>query len=182
MDKPDLEKGVVELVPHDPNWKNAFEKEKNRLEGAIGQYVLDIQHIGSTAVAGICAKPIIDIAAAVENFEEAIVCVEPLTILGYVYHGENGIPRRHYFDFGSPCTVHLHIFELSSPEWQAHILFRDYLIRHPEAAARYEALKIRLAEAYRRDREKYTDSKGGLISEIIEKAKEEQRQTRSELP
>ncbi len=172
-----LEKGVVRLVPHNPQWKKVFEQEKERLNEAIGQYVLDIQHIGSTAVEGIHTKPIVDIGVAVESFEGAFVCVEPLTALGYVYHGENGVPRRHYFDYGSPCTLHLHIFEFASDQWQAHILFRDYLIRHPEAAARYEALKIRLAEQYRTDREKYTDSKGELILGIIEQAKEEQRQS-----
>jgi len=165
-----LERGVVRLAPHNPHWKALFEVERQRLQMAIGAYVLDIQHIGSTAIAGIAAKPIIDIGVAVTNFEEAVVCVAPLEQLGYEYKGENGIPRRHYFDYGMPRLFHLHMFEQTSPEWQAHLLFRDFLIGHPETARLYEALKMDLAEKYRNEREKYTNGKGDFIQRVIAEA------------
>ena len=169
-----LSKEPVRMVPHDPAWKQRFLEEKMRLQAAIGAYVLDIQHIGSTAVPGIVAKPIIDIGAAVENFEAANVCVAPLTALGYEYHGENGIPRRHFFVFGTPRSIHLHMFERSSAEWQNHLLFRDYLRSHPQQAAAYSALKIELAARLGHDRASYTDAKAPFISRVIVLAREEQ--------
>ncbi len=168
-----LERGIVRLVPHNPEWKNIFEAEKLRLQNSISQYVLDIQHIGSTAIPGIVAKPIVDIGVAVENFERATVCVAPLEAIGYEYKGENGIPRRHYFDYGMPRIFHLHMFEQTSPEWQSHVLFRDYLVRHPEIAGQYEALKKDLAGKYRNEREKYTSEKGPFIQQVITAARQE---------
>lgn len=170
-----LERSAIRLVPHQPQWKEDYEQEKGRILSAIGKHILNVQHIGSTAIPGIVAKPIIDIGVAVTSFEEAIVCVVPLEAIGYAYWGENGIPRRHYFDYGSPCTVHLHMFEQGSPEWAAHLLFRDYLVRHPQTAAQYADLKLKLAEQYRAEREKYTNAKGPFIREVIALAREEQR-------
>lgn len=90
-----LKRGIVELAPYTAEWRRLFEEEKARLQAAIGQYVLDIQHVGSTAIPGMIAKPIIDIGIAVRDFEEARVCILPIEQLGYEYRGEQGIPRRH---------------------------------------------------------------------------------------
>ena len=147
-----LKPGIVRVSPYQPGWARLFEKERVRLQSAVGAHVLDIQHIGSTSVPGLPAKPIIDIGIAVQDFEEAVVCVEPIEALGYVYRGENGIPRRHYFRIGTPRTHHIHMVEVESAEWAQQLLFRDYLRRHPEMLRRYADLKIDLARRFPQDR------------------------------
>jgi GrpB-like predicted nucleotidyltransferase (UPF0157 family) len=170
-----LAQGIVRLAAYNPEWPQLFTAEKLRLQAAIGPHVLDIQHVGSTSIPGMNAKPIIDIAIAVASFEAAFVCVPPVEQLGYEYKGENGIPRRHYFSRGAPCTHHIHMVELSSSDWINQILFRDYLIRHPAAAGEYAALKQALARQYPTDRKVYTGQKAPVIERIIEQAKKEGR-------
>jgi GrpB-like predicted nucleotidyltransferase (UPF0157 family) len=169
-----LEKGVVRLVPHEAEWARIFEEEKARIEAAIGPYILDIQHVGSTSIAGIPAKPIIDIGVAVWNFEEAAVCIEPIIHLGYVYRGENGIPRRHYFrksNDGNIRTHHLHMNEIDGSDWENQILFRDYLRQHPETAAEYARLKMRVAQEHPGNREAYLAGKGPFIEKVLRLAR-----------
>jgi GrpB-like predicted nucleotidyltransferase (UPF0157 family) len=94
------------------------------------------------------AKPVIDIAVAVLDFDRLQVCIKPLEEIGYEYRGELGIPRRHYFVLGDPRRCHLHMNEISSTEWENQILFRDALIEHKELAEAYAALKIDLARRF----------------------------------
>ena len=95
-----LERGTVKLNPFTNEWERLFSEEKSRLQAAIGKYVLDIQHVGSTSIPGMVAKPIIDIAIAVKNFEKASICIKAIEQLGYEYKGENGrgyklnLPKR----------------------------------------------------------------------------------------
>jgi GrpB-like predicted nucleotidyltransferase (UPF0157 family) len=159
--------GLVEVRPYTNDWPRLFEEERRRLYDAIGDYVLDIQHIGSTSVPGLDAKPIIDIGIAVANFEEAAICIGPLERLGYIYHGENGIPRRHFFTQGEPRTHNLHMNELDSHDWMVTMRFRDYLRGHPEAARAYAELKRELAIRHQHDREAYQDGKNQLIQELL---------------
>jgi GrpB-like predicted nucleotidyltransferase (UPF0157 family) len=172
-----LEKGVVRLVPHQEIWARLFEEEKERIETAVGPYILDIQHVGSTAIPGIPAKPIIDIGVAVRNFEEAAVCIDPIVQLGYVYRGENGIPRRHYFRRGSSPspdsahTHHLHMNEIVGPDWQNQILFRDYLRQHPETAAEYGRLKLNVVQRFATDRDAYLSAKAPFIENVLRLAR-----------
>ena len=169
-----LERDKVVLVPYQSVWAQRFEREKVRLEEVIGEHILDIQHIGSTAVPGLSAKPILDIGVAVENFEKASALVSPIEKLGYTYRGENGIPRRHYFVKGPPNkkTCHLHMFEEVDEEWATHLLFRDYLRTHPKVAAAYQQLKEDLAAKYPNDREAYTDGKHKFIQKALGKARD----------
>jgi GrpB-like predicted nucleotidyltransferase (UPF0157 family) len=164
-----LTKGVVQLYPYTTEWKRLFDEERTRLEACVGQFVLDIQHIGSTAIPGIVAKPILDIGVAVSNFEEAQVCIVPLEQLGYIYRGEYGIPRRHYFVKGEPRTHHLHMVEIASAGWKGNLFFRDYLKQHPEAAAEYARIKIRLAQDPPSQRQNYQTEKGVFIQHILGK-------------
>ncbi|MBK8312580.1 MAG: GrpB family protein [Acidobacteria bacterium] len=97
-----LPSGEVQLSRYEAGWRSLFLEEAERLRTGIGGYVLDIQHIGSTSIPGMPAKPILDIGIAVTDFEEAMRCVPPMEELGYIYKGENGIPRRHYFVKGDP--------------------------------------------------------------------------------
>ncbi|MBN1309785.1 MAG: GrpB family protein [Anaerolineae bacterium] len=169
-----LEKGVVRLVPYNDEWKRFFEEEKAHLQAVVGNYVLDIQHVGSTSIPGGMAKPIIDIAIAVASFEEAFVCVEPLEQIEYEYMGEHGIARRHYFVKRNPHTTHhVHINELDSRSWKDHILFRDYLLEHPKTVDEYTAVKLKLAEQFPFDREAYTNRKGSFIEHTLQMARSE---------
>jgi GrpB-like predicted nucleotidyltransferase (UPF0157 family) len=162
-----LERGVIRLAPYDPDWPRVYAAERERLVAAVGDLFLDVQHIGSTSVPGLIAKPIIDVAAAVRDFDEAAACVAPVVALGYAYRGENGIPRRHYFDRGSPTLFHLHVFEVRSLDWHEHLLFRDYLRDHPEAVKEYADLKEDLTRRYAGDRLGYTEAKAPFIRRIL---------------
>jgi GrpB-like predicted nucleotidyltransferase (UPF0157 family) len=168
-----LERGIVRLAPYTNHWQRLFEEEKVRIQTAIGRWVLDIQHVGSTAIPGIVAKPILDIGVAVESFEKASVCIEPMERLGYEYRGENGIPRRHFFVMGDPRTHHVHVNEILGRDWENQIFFRDYLILHPEFAKQYTTLKLRLAERFPTDREAYLEGKAPFIERVLRLARSE---------
>ncbi|RIK40819.1 MAG: hypothetical protein DCC55_13765 [Chloroflexi bacterium] len=161
---------VVALHPYDPAWPRLFQEEAARLQAAIGRYVLDIQHVGSTSIPGLAAKPIIDLAVAVANFEEAAVCIEPMERLGYEYRGENGLPRRHLFVKGTPRTHHVHINEIHSADWQQQIAFRDYLRARPDLTGEYARIKQQLARQFPTDRRAYTEQKSGFIFNVLRKA------------
>ncbi len=162
-----LKRGAVELRAYTAEWRPLFEEEKARLQAVIGQYVLDIQHIGSTAIPGMIAKPIIDIGIAVLDFEETRVCIGPIEHLGYEYRGEFGIPRRHYFVKGDPRTHHIHMNEIESRDWRDQIVFRDYLIQHAELAKEYAELKAELTRRFPTDRDAYQDGKASFIDRVL---------------
>jgi GrpB-like predicted nucleotidyltransferase (UPF0157 family) len=165
-----LEPGIVRLVPHDERWHEFFAAEEALLQEAVGEFVGDVQHIGSTSVCGISAKPVLDIAAAIKSQADGVKCIAPLEHLGYIYRGENGIAGRFYFVKGEPArTHHLHIFSESSDEWRNHLFFRDYLRRNGAAAARYDKLKKDLAKKHGSERSAYTDAKAAFIERILKK-------------
>lgn len=161
---------IVQVHAYDTGWTALFQAERERIAAAIGGDVLDIQHVGSTSIPGMIAKPILDIGVAVANFEHAAVCIAPLQALGYEYRGEYGIPRRHYFVKGEPCAYHLHMVERESDDWRTMTDFRDYLIRHPELARTYAELKQRLAQQFADDRPAYQAGKAAFIEQILQQA------------
>lgn len=161
-----LESGELRLVRVGPDWARRFAEERSRISGALGPAALDIQHVGSTAVLGIAAKPILDIAVAIQDFESGFALVPLLVSLGYQYRGENGIPRRHYFTRGNPVrTHHLHALEQDSPQWERHLRFRDRLLASPALAAQYSDLKLALASTCDGDRKQYQNLKSAFIVE-----------------
>ena len=166
-----LKRGELRVSPYREGWKNLFEIEKRDIEKAIGDYIKDIQHVGSTSIPGMSAKPILDIAIAVKDFEEARICINPLCDMGYTFKGENGIPRRHYFLKGEPCTHHIHMLEKDSEEWEKLILFRDYLRSHQNTAEEYNQLKRNLSERLQGDRKAYQDAKGDFVEAVIRKSR-----------
>lgn len=167
-----LEKGVVRVVPYDPDWQVQYALEAARLYSSIGEFVLDIQHVGSTAVPGCDAKPIIDIAICIANLDKVDACVPLLAQLGYEYKGENGIPGRHYFQRGRPvCLFHIHMSMPEHANWINHMRFRDHLLAHTEAVQAYCQLKHDLAARYPNDRLAYTEGKAEFIRSILEAAK-----------
>ncbi len=165
---------VVELKDHDPHWMDLFQLEKRSLLETLGHLAISIEHIGSTAVPGIRAKPVIDILVTVES-----VRLEDLEgalgKLDYI-HVPIGDPERLFFRKGMPRTHHVHVVRHGGEEHAKHVLFRDRLIAHPEEAAEYERLKQDLALRFKEDREAYSDGKDELIAMILERAKG-QRQT-----
>lgn len=167
-----MKRGILKLEPYDPEWVVFFDDEKNKIRNTIGQSILTIEHIGSTSIKSMCAKPIIDIAIGLEKYDDGFKCVEPLKSIGYLFLGELGRPKRHYFRTDSDTVkCHIHMYEISNEDYLNHILFRDYLRNHVEEARKYAALKKNLLQECGNDREKYTEGKAEFINGVLQKAR-----------
>jgi GrpB-like predicted nucleotidyltransferase (UPF0157 family) len=165
-----LERGTVRVVAYTPEWAHLFEEERRCLQDALGAFALRIEHVGSTSVEGLAAKPIIDIAVAVGDLSRVETCVGALAALGYEHKGENGVPGRQYFAKGQPRTHHLHMFESESEGWRAHLRFRDRLRAYPSLVEEYAKLKRRLAGEFPTDRGAYTKAKASFVERVLESA------------
>lgn len=164
----------IRVVAYKPEWPVRFERERNLLEHAIGPWIVgDIHHVGSTAVPGLDAKPIIDILVGVEDLATSRVCFEPLAELGYLY-----APYRpeemHWFCKPDPSdrTHHLHLAPTDSPRYRDELAFRDHLRSNPEKARAYAELKQRLAAGFEHDREGYTDAKADFVRQALSEKEE----------
>ena len=167
----------VYLATYDPLWPRRFEEERGRIESAIGPWVAEIEHVGSTAVPGLDAKPVIDIMVGLASMADADHCVEPLIGLGYSYWREGVEPHHRLFvmfvDARRTARTHnLHLVEAWGWYWKERLLFRDYLRNHPATACEYAQLKHRLAKQHRDDREAYTAAKAKFVSAVVDRAKE----------
>lgn len=162
---------IVELRDHDPRWPTMFQQERDDLIGALGTTAVAVEHVGSTAIPGIAAKPIIDILVTVEELrlEDVDKC---LGHLGYV-HVPIGGSDRLFFRKGMPRTHHVHVVRHGGNEHRKHLQFRDWLIAHPDEAREYEMLKMSLALRFREDREAYSEGKDGFIAMILERSEKE---------
>lgn len=160
----------VLIVDYNPDWPRMFEVEKARILAAIGDRIAAIEHVGSTAVTGLGAKPIIDIMVGLNRLADARECIAPLEQVGYEYvpQYEVVMPERRYFRKGPPTarTHHVHMVETTSDFWERHLLFRDYLRSHPDVARQYFLLKKELAERYGSDREGYAEAKTAFIRSV----------------
>ncbi|MBA4124973.1 MAG: GrpB family protein [Acidobacteria bacterium] len=163
----DLPKRTVKLEPHSEQWLQLFTDEAARIRETIGEVSASIEHIGSTSIRGIAAKPIVDIAVGVEKLEDGERCLRPLENIGYEYRGEHGIAGRFYFVKGEPRTHHLHLVEIDSDFWRSHLLFRDYLSENQAVAEEYENLKKELAKRHAENREAYTNGKAAFIENVL---------------
>ena len=159
----------VHVAPYDPAWPTQFAAEKARLEAALGGVPATIEHIGSTSVPGLAAKPVIDILAGRPDNSPLDAYVAAFTGVGYEYRGEYGLPGRHYFvrGDGGAHTHHLHLVVHESDFWRRHLAFRDHLRRSPESAAAYARLKHELAARFAGDKAAYTEAKGPFIAGIL---------------
>jgi GrpB-like predicted nucleotidyltransferase (UPF0157 family) len=158
----------VEIVAYDPSWPGRFEEEERGLRRALAAWLAGpIEHIGSTAIPGLVAKPVIDIMAGVESLDASRPAFAALARLGYCYAPYRA-DSEHWFCKPSPAfrTHHLHLIPVESPRWREAIAFRDYLRSHARIAAEYGELKQRLAQKHRFDREAYTEAKGPFIARI----------------
>lgn len=164
------------VVEYDPQWQIRFAEEAASVWQVLGIHSLQIEHIGSTAVPELAAKPIIDLMVGVKFLDDAKSAVSLLETLGYIYWRDDPRPGRMFFvkgmpPYGKQRTHHLHIVEVDSEEWEQRLLFRDYLCHHPDEAQRYAALKYELAAHFRCDREAYTNAKSDYILSAIQKAR-----------
>lgn len=163
----------VEVVPHNPKWRDAFAQEKQQIWQVFGDNVVAIHHIGSTAIPNIYAKPIIDLLVEVKAIAKIDRCNPSMAALGYEAMGEFGIPGRRFFrknDAAGVRTHHVHTFEVGEPEVEKHLAFRDYMIAHLEDAQQYSELKRELARKYPYDISSYMDGKHEFIQQMNEKA------------
>jgi GrpB-like predicted nucleotidyltransferase (UPF0157 family) len=169
-----LEYGTVALAPHDPGWTAAFRRERERLAAVLAAPDCRIEHIGSTAVPGLDAKPILDIAVGVDRS----VAVEPLIVaiegLDYRYRGDAGADGGHVFVRESVPRVrthHLHLVRLDDPQWSAYLSFRDLLRRDAAARADYAAAKRELAARFPANRTAYTEAKDEIVGRLLAEAR-----------
>ncbi|MDR3473230.1 MAG: GrpB family protein [Devosia sp.] len=163
-----LAHGKVVLVEGNPEWDRLYRAEEQQLRSVIGDMALDIQHIGSTAIAGIKAKPIIDILVGLARFEDGVLLVGPLQRLGYDYVGTQMVPNDHLFGKGTARTHLLHAVVHGGYHWRRNLQFRDRLRVEPELALAYEQLKIELAARFPDDRAGYTAAKAAFIDPVAD--------------
>ena len=165
----------VEVVDYDQGWPRRYQEERDRIAAAIGDALLAIEHVGGTAVPGLPAKPVIDLMLGVDDIERAGPAVAGLINLGYEYipEFESQLPDRRYFRRGTPDTHHVHMVPVSSDYFTEHLLFRDWLRSHPQAAEEYGKLKRGLAGRFPNDRDAYRAGKVPFIEMVVAAARRE---------
>lgn len=171
-----LKRNRVKLSPYNPAWIVLFETEKSRLLQSLGNRVIDIQHIGSTSIPGIVAKPIIDISIGIKSMKNSRDFIPLLETLGYEYRPNFGGPNiQLLFVKGEEesRTHYLHLMKYNGEIWKDDLMFRDFLRENPKRAKEYAQLKQTLAKQFAEDRTKYTASKANFISETLKMASEE---------
>jgi GrpB-like predicted nucleotidyltransferase (UPF0157 family) len=167
---------LVIVVEYNPNWPAIFESLRARTAAILGDMAAAIEHVGSTAVPGLAAKPIIDMDVLLVSETMLPAAIERLANLGYVHQGDLGIPDREAFltPAGDPAH-HLYVCPPHSAEFRRHLAFRDYLRAHPVDAKRYGDLKLALAERFRKDRLAYTEAKTEFIVQMTDRAQKTSR-------
>lgn len=166
-----VERYEVKLIPHDEKWEEEAKKVIQQLEVILGENVIDIQHVGSTSIKGIWAKPILDLAVEVKALAQ--LNKEGMLAAGYDACGESGVVGRYLFvkrKDGHISTHHIHCYEKGNEDLAAVIKFRDFLNGQPEYAQKYCDLKKKLAERFPKDRASYTAGKEQFIKMICELA------------
>ncbi len=163
-------KGIVRVVPHDPEWKNEFLKIKAMIVDCAGDLIIGVEHVGSTAVEGLASKPIIDIDVVIDSYNVFPAVKDRLSKIGFEHEGNLGIEGREAFkrtfmdDF---MPYHMYVCPKDGKGHLEHIAFRDYLRDHPEAVKAYGELKVRLAEQFRTDITSYVNAKHEFVQSIL---------------
>ena len=163
----------VEVVPYNNQWPQLFQTEANRLAAILGNEVVALHHVGSTAVPHLAAKPIIDILAEVKSIARIDAVNAVLRQAGYLPQGEFGVAGRRFFIKGDETnrSHHIHMFQTGHPDIATLLAFRDYLVAHPDEAEAYGRLKETLAQQFPTDIQGYIAGKHSLIETMIQKAK-----------
>jgi len=169
-----LKRGVVELADHDPEWEQLARETIERLWHVFGSIAKDIQHVGSTSIRGIKAKPCIDIAVAVNNPTEVKKLIPALEEAGFLYRPDSNKDWNIFFVYSDvnlgTRTHHVHVVQSESDTWYEFVRFRDYLNNCPQIAKDYEAVKLSLMEKYKHDRPEYTKEKHKFIAKTLKDA------------
>ena len=158
----------VVVLPYDAQWKQDFTNIKREIEDALGETAVSIEHVGSTSVEGLAAKPIIDIDVVVAN-SDVQKAIDKLSTIGYIHEGNLGIEGREAFAYEGKehlRTHHLYVCPEDSPELKKHLMFRDYLRSHKEATLQYGNIKLEAAKLYPDNIEKYIEYKSPFIESI----------------
>ena len=159
----------VIVLPYDEAWKTAFEAIKAEIESALGKLILGIEHVGSTSVEGMSAKPCIDLDVIIKDDSMLDAVIERLAEIGYIHEGDLGIKGRDAFKYTDKSHLmahHLYVCPENSDELRRHIVFRDFLRNNPDAAKRYSAVKETAAVLYPNDIDKYIEYKAPCIEEL----------------
>lgn len=159
----------VVVVPYNEKWPEGFEKIRSVISKSLGDLALSIEHVGSTSVYGLWAKPIIDLDVVISDYSVLPQVIEKLKEIGYEYEGNLGIEGREAFSYeGEPELMlhHLYVCPKDSPELKRHITFRDYLRTHPDVAEEYSRVKREGARLYPDDIDSYIEYKGHVIEKI----------------
>lgn len=162
------------MVEYDPSWPETFQRLRDQIASALGDLAVRIEHVGSTAVPGLAAKPIVDMDVVVASRAEVPAAIERLAPLGYLHQGDMGIAGREAFlaPWDAP-RHHLYLCASDNVQLQLHLQLRNYLRTHPAAAQEYAALKRTLAERYEHDREAYTEAKTAMVEDLLGRAADE---------
>lgn len=163
----------IQMVPYNPEWRQEFSREAAQLTNTLGENVVAVHHIGSTAIPNIYAKPVLDVLLVVHNHAALDAKQAQMEALGYEARGELGIPERRFFRRGNADgdrTHQIHTFEAGSPQITRHLAFRDYMIAHPDTAQAYSDLKRTLAAQHPNDIEAYMDGKDDFVQEVDRRA------------
>jgi GrpB-like predicted nucleotidyltransferase (UPF0157 family) len=163
----------IALVPYDKAWPERYHRERAAISSAMGDIAVAIEHVGSTSVPGLTAKPTVDVAIGVRTMDGGRRAIEPLFALGYA-KGRDNFPDWRYFDREGHApgdNVHLHMVPFGGERWTRYLLFRDYLRAHPDDAAAYVRLKLGLAAEFGRDRLGYVEAKTDFVEAILARAR-----------
>lgn len=161
----------VVVMPYDKAWKNAFEEIRQEVESAIGDLIIGIEHVGSTSVEGLSAKPCIDIDVVIKDYAIFDAVVRKLESIGYIHEGNLGIKDREAFKYANKPHLkkhHLYVCPQHSAELYRHITFRDFLRNNPEAVKKYSATKETAAQLFPDDIDQYMQYKSPCIEELYE--------------
>ena len=159
----------VTVIPYDEKWKSDFEKIKNELVAAIGNLIIGIEHVGSTSVEGMSAKPCIDIDVVIKDYSVFSEVVKGLSAIGYIHEGDLGIKDREAFKYSDKSHLqnhHLYVCPQNSAELHRHITFRNFLKSNPDAVKKYSQIKETAAELYPDSIDKYIQYKSPCIEEL----------------
>jgi len=170
MDSLGLEAGTVRVVAYDTNWPALFLAESQRLTAACRSLPVHFEHVGSTAVPGLCAKPVLDILAGHPAGVSALDYVTDFERAGYIHRGDRGIAGHQFFRRGQPRAYHIHLVEEDGELWRQYLGFRDHLRADPTAARRYGELKEALAARFPHDRESYINGKSEFVREVLSRS------------
>lgn len=163
-----MNKDEIKLVQYKTDWTDRYNTEKRKLQDLLNSYSYEIEHIGSTSVIDMTAKPIIDIALKIERVELVPELITSLAKLSYTYKGEYGLEGRHFFEKGNPRLYHLHVVDDKTDHWKRWLKFRDILRHNEQVRDEYIRLKTELAQKFHYQREKYTQGKSDFINSIID--------------